>query len=159
MRTPFTRDARGQSMVEFALVLLPFIMLMVGLFDVGRGIYAYTSINNAAREAARLGIVDQTVEDIRSEALAQAVSVDLDDADVDVSFFLTSSGPGSACPNVGDDTVVYCSVQVVIEYDYAPVTPLISTVFGPVTMIADSQFQIESNCVATPGPTCPAGDD
>ena len=46
-------------MVEFALVVPLFVLLLVGLFDVGRAVYAYNTVNNAAREAGRLAIVDQ----------------------------------------------------------------------------------------------------
>lgn len=151
------RSGRGQSMVEFALVLLPFVIILVGIFDVGRGIYAYNTVNNAAREAARLGIVDQAVADIEAEARAQAVSLEASNVDVDVDFFLTSAGPGTACTNVGNGNVVYCSVHVTVEYDYAAVTPMIGNVIGPITMTGDSQFQIESNC-ATAGAACPLGD-
>jgi len=48
---------RGQAMVEFALVIPVFILLMVGLFDFGRVIWANDTLATAAREAARYAIV------------------------------------------------------------------------------------------------------
>jgi hypothetical protein len=81
-------------MVEFAVILPIFILLLVGIFDLGRAVYAYNTINNAAREAGRLAIVDQTVADIQARAAAQGVSLGIDPADVDVDFYLTSGGPG-----------------------------------------------------------------
>jgi Flp pilus assembly protein TadG len=157
MSSAARRSRRGQSMVEFALILLPFVILLVGILDVGRGIYAYNTVNNAAREAARLGIVDQSVADIEGEARAQAVSLPASLVTVDVDFFLTSGGPGTACPNLGSDTVVYCSVHVTVDYDYSAITPLIGNLIGPVTMTGESQFQVESNC-ATAGASCPMGN-
>jgi Flp pilus assembly protein TadG len=48
---------RGQAMVEFALVIPVFILLMVGLFDFGRVIWVNDTLASAAREAARFAIV------------------------------------------------------------------------------------------------------
>jgi hypothetical protein len=54
-----TRHAkpRGQAMVEFALVFPIFILLMVGMFDLGRVIWVNDTLATAAREAARFAIV------------------------------------------------------------------------------------------------------
>ena len=48
---------RGQAMVEFALVIPVFILLMVGLFDFGRVIWVNDTLATAAREAVRFAIV------------------------------------------------------------------------------------------------------
>ena len=45
--------SRGQALVEFALVLPIFILILVGIFDLGRAVYVYSTVNNAAREAVR----------------------------------------------------------------------------------------------------------
>ena len=44
----------GQSLVEFALILPLFVLLVVGVFDLGRAFFAYIAISNAAREGVRL---------------------------------------------------------------------------------------------------------
>ena len=49
--------SRGQAMVEFALVIPVFLLLMVGLFDFGRVIWVNDTLSTAAREAARYAIV------------------------------------------------------------------------------------------------------
>jgi hypothetical protein len=48
---------RGQAMVEFALIFPIFILLLVGLFDLGRVIWVNDTLATAAREAARYAIV------------------------------------------------------------------------------------------------------
>jgi hypothetical protein len=48
---------QGQAMVEFALVILLFLGLIVALFDLGRGVYTYNGVSEAAREIARRTIV------------------------------------------------------------------------------------------------------
>jgi Flp pilus assembly protein TadG len=52
-KTPQLRTQRAQAIVEFALVLPILMLLLVGIFEVGRMIYTYAAINNASREAAR----------------------------------------------------------------------------------------------------------
>jgi Flp pilus assembly protein TadG len=48
---------RGQAMVEFALVIPVFLLLLIGLFDFGRVIWVNDTLATAAREAVRYAIV------------------------------------------------------------------------------------------------------
>ena len=48
----------GQGLVEFALVLPVFFLLLFGLIDVGRYVYMNTVLSQAAREGARLGAAE-----------------------------------------------------------------------------------------------------
>jgi Flp pilus assembly protein TadG len=52
-KSGFHRQA-GQSMVEFALLLPIIVLLLVGVFDLGRAFFSYIAITNAAREGARV---------------------------------------------------------------------------------------------------------
>jgi len=45
---------RGQALVEFALVFPAFLLIVLGIVDVGRGIYVYNGVSQAAREIARV---------------------------------------------------------------------------------------------------------
>jgi hypothetical protein len=49
--------SRGQALVEFALILPIFIMLLVGMFDLGHVVWANDSLATAAREGARFAVV------------------------------------------------------------------------------------------------------
>ena len=51
------KSTKGQSLVEFALILPLFMLIVLGIFDFGRAIYAYSALHNAAREGARYGAV------------------------------------------------------------------------------------------------------
>jgi len=48
---------RGQGLVEIALVLPVFLLIVLGTIDFGRAIYYYSVISNGAREGARYAIV------------------------------------------------------------------------------------------------------
>ena len=50
-------DTRGQSMVELALTLPVFLLLLISVFDLGHVIWANNAIATAAREADRFAIV------------------------------------------------------------------------------------------------------
>ena len=50
---------RGQALVEFALVLPIFFLVLFGFIDVGRYVYTTTAYGQAAREGARYGSVEQ----------------------------------------------------------------------------------------------------
>jgi hypothetical protein len=52
------RGRTGQGLVEFALVLPVFLLIVLALFDTGKGVFTYNSIGQAAREGARLAAVE-----------------------------------------------------------------------------------------------------
>ena len=54
MRRGAAHRRRGQALVEFALVIPIFLLVLFGLLDMGRAVYANHTLNQAAREAARL---------------------------------------------------------------------------------------------------------
>ena len=53
------RSQRGQSLVEFALVLPILLILVLGIVDFGMGLRAYVTLTNATREGARFAAVGE----------------------------------------------------------------------------------------------------
>ena len=49
---------RGQDMMEFAITLPVLALIVFGIFDLGRVVYYYSAMQNAAREGARYGVVN-----------------------------------------------------------------------------------------------------
>ena len=47
--------SRGESVVEFALVLPILLLLLAATIDFGRLFYLYVAVNNAAKEGALYG--------------------------------------------------------------------------------------------------------
>ena len=56
-------------MAEFAIVLPVLLIILIAVFDVGRLVFAYNDITNAARNGARVAIVDQTANKARDTAI------------------------------------------------------------------------------------------
>jgi TadE-like protein len=47
------RHGAGQALAEFAIVLPLLVMFILGIVDLGRGVYLYNGVSQAAREIAR----------------------------------------------------------------------------------------------------------
>jgi Flp pilus assembly protein TadG len=56
-RPPGRDRARGQSLVEFSLVLVPLLLLILGIVQFGLVFHSYVTVTNAAREGARSGTI------------------------------------------------------------------------------------------------------
>lgn len=124
----------GQSLIEFAIAL-PFILLLVmGVFDLGRGIYYFSTIHNAAREAARYGAVNHCdTEGIKNAALQKTYGL----------------GDGV---EVKDPTKFYSldgeldRIVVSVEYEFETVTPLVGVFLGDggkIKLASDARQLIE----------------
>ena len=146
MRHLVRRDDRGQTMAEFALILPVFILVLVGIIDLGRAVYASSTIQNAAREAVRVGIVDQNATVIEAEAIQHAVALGIDGADVDINFLQPdyTSGTCATTPDVG------CIVEVEVRYAYTAATPLLGNIVGTINMSGSSRQPIESQNASAP---------
>jgi Flp pilus assembly protein TadG len=131
-------------MVEFALILPIFVLVLVGIFDFGRAVYDYNVISNAAREAIRLGIVDQNATKITNEAVKHALGVAAA-GDVTVSFV---DGSTATTYDLCSDATTGCklgwTVVVTVTYDYSAATPLIGNLVGTIHMSSTSEQAIES---------------
>jgi len=150
---PSFRSERGQSLVEFALILPIFVLVLVGLFDLGRAVYAYNTISNASRESVRVAIVNQTTADVQAEALKQAVSLSITGADVTITY-IDPSGTGTCSGNIDPG----CVASVTVQYSYSAATPVIGQIIGPFTMTATTQMPVERTCPDSSNPsllTCP----
>lgn len=58
-RGAWSPAARGQSMVEFALVLPIFMTLVLGILDLGRVVFIKSMLENAVREGVRVGAITE----------------------------------------------------------------------------------------------------
>ena len=143
-----TTSQRGQALVEFALIIPVFLLIVVALFDLGTAVFAYNSLTNAAREGARMAIVNQDVPTIVARAKAQSAIVELDDPSVSVLFWQVAA---DGKPDLSDPcalVAVGCLAVVSFEATYHPITPIIGRiVFGSgVTFTAKSVLSVEYRC-------------
>jgi uncharacterized protein (UPF0333 family) len=151
MRFVKRRRSRGQSLVEFALVLPLFLLLVMAIMDLGLAVFSYNSITNAAREGARLAIVNQDTAKITTRATQQSavartptVTVNYYQAAADGTPDTTKSCPigASSYINVG------CLAVVTFQGSYQPITPIIGRILfkNGVTFTAKSVLPVEYSC-------------
>jgi hypothetical protein len=145
------RPGSGQALVEFALSLPIFLLLMVALFDVGRAVFAYNTLTNAAREGARTAIVNQDVPTIVERAKRETAIVELDDPSVSVAFYQKAADGTPDTSRPCNLVAVGCLAVVSFEATYRPITPLIGNIVfgGGVTFTARSVLSVEYQCPNT----------
>ncbi len=69
------RRQEGQSLVEFALVVTPMLLILLGIVQFGFIFNAYVTLTNATREAAREGsiyVYDRTLTKAQNDAARNA---------------------------------------------------------------------------------------
>jgi hypothetical protein len=155
-----TRRGRGQALVEFALIIPLFLLLLVALFDLGRAVFAYNTLTNAAREGARMAIVNQDTTSIVNRAKSQTAIVELDAPNVTVNFYRTKADGTADLSDPCNLVAVGCLAVVKFEATYRPITPLISNILfaSGVTFTAKSVLDVEYRCPNDDFPTadlCP----
>jgi Flp pilus assembly protein TadG len=147
-------------MVEFALVIPLFLLMLVALFDLGRAVFAYNTLTNAAREGARTAIVNQDLTSIINRAKQQSAIVELDTPNVSVEFWQEAD---DGTPDKSDPcnlVATNCLAVVRFEATYRPITPIIAQILfkNGVTFVATSILSVEYRCPNTHYPTanlCP----
>jgi Flp pilus assembly protein TadG len=137
----------GQGLVEFAVILPVFLLILMILFDFGRVVYAQNTITNNARTAVRAASVDARFSldkyaQIREAARRMSPLVPVADihilgapGDCDGVVDVVDGNPTEACfypdgpdgagnPTAGDSVEVNLSVSVPL------ITPVVSSVLG-----------------------------
>lgn len=153
---PFLRTRRarprGQALVEFALIIPVFLLIVVGLFDLGRAVFAYNTLTNAAREGARIAIVNQYKPSIVSHAKTATAVVELDDPSVGINFYQANIDGTPDTSRPCNLVAVGCLAVVTFEATYFPITPIISNILfkSGVTFKATSQLSVEFSCPIDP---------
>jgi Flp pilus assembly protein TadG len=142
LRRP-AEGGRGQSLVEFALVLPLFLLLVAGVIDFGLGLNASITVTNAAREGARLGVVKPYSDQVI--ARARDMTAGLDATQLSVTAGCSRSGALGAC-TLGTGTTKGTAttgdtVVVTVTYNYRMIWPL---AFGnTITLSQVSSFRVE----------------
>lgn len=133
-RRPIRRTERGVTVVEASFALPVLFLFIAGLIDIGMWVYNANQAANAARDGARVGILDFETADVSGSADFDAIvavmqshlpSRTIDPADVDVQ-----------CLDP-DNNVVTCAtafvdsdrLMVTIDWTWELVTP-IATLMG-----------------------------
>jgi Flp pilus assembly protein TadG len=146
--------SRGQSVVEFALVLPILLLLLAATVDFGRLFYAYVAVENAAKEGALYGA--------RSPLCDDATNVNCSDPN-NVAWHVTNEASNLkdsngvsllsstvACRDTAgtlvqpiNNCVDGYTYQVTVTSPFRLITPLLSTIVGQnITLRAEAQSTV-----------------
>lgn len=120
---------KGQSLVEFALVLPLLILLLFGIIDFGRIFHAYLTLDHAGREAARAASIGKDDTSIKNVAVNNASSINLKEEKVSI-FPVGSKSSGS-------------DVTITITYPVDFLTPVIGKLISPLTLTDTTVMRVE----------------
>jgi Flp pilus assembly protein TadG len=128
---------RGQSLIEFALLLPVFLLAVVVVFDLGRAIYYYSAVHNAAREGVRYGIVHpDDVAGMKNKAVKYATGLGLTTANVTAGLGTPETIGGFPNP----------TVKVTVTYSFSPATPLLDLLLpgGTINLKGEAVMRTEA---------------
>ena len=116
------RPCRGQSLVEWALILPVLLLVLMVIIDLGRVTYTYSALFNSTREGARYATIypDDTSG---ITAAVRRMAVGLDPSLITV----TTSRPTAR------------TVRILATYRFAVVTPIAATFLGSNTITLRTQ--------------------
>jgi len=139
---------RGQALVEFSLALIPFLLILMGIADLGRAVYINNGVNEAAREIARTTAVHLCKPNSCTLGNSTETTATIN---VQKNLIPGLGGPSSTitftCTDVTDTTVstTSCSgrqfVRVTVSVPYSPLTPLLSMI-APTTLSASAHVEV-----------------
>lgn len=126
------KSEKGQSLTEFALVLVFLLALLAGVFDLGRAFFAYIIIRDAAQEGAVFGaiapkddinvfsnaVADRVVAAYVDPSNPSEVPIDINVMNVQVDII------GSACAAPGN------SIRVTVDYSLPVTMPFLGAIIG-----------------------------
>lgn len=124
MKTKSTRLEKGQSMVEFAFGLVLLLILIAGIVDVGRALFMYMTLRDAAQEGAIYASTDpDNAVGIQNRVRYSSNLVQDAWADIGVNVSYT----GTHC--TGN------AITVTVSYPNFPIiTPFLGTFLGSQTV-------------------------
>ncbi len=138
----------GQALVEFSVVLIPFLFLLMGILDGGRAIYIYNGASQSAREIARVTSVypcDPASCVLGNHAKTQAVIA------TQKGLIPGLAGPGATialqCTDPVDASLSNSDcrsgdfVRVSVSIPFSVLTPVIS-MFAPSNLSSTTHIQL-----------------
>jgi Flp pilus assembly protein TadG len=141
---PRHRKRSGQALVEFSIAVIPFLILLMAVVDLGRGIYMANGTAEAAREIARTTSVhlwdsSRTLGSSPESAATIATQRGL------IPGLTITPSTGIVCVDDLDQVQANCLpgdyVRVHVTAPFSPITPLVSA-FGSHIFDSTSRIQI-----------------
>ena len=118
-------SARGQTLVEFALIAPIFVILLAGIIDFAMAMDRRIVLDHAVREGARYAAVTDDEGLVRDRVIEQAPGM-LDSSDITICYEDKDNPPDGVATGVRDSVKVTAS----FTYDLPIIRPALSGLFG-----------------------------
>lgn len=140
------KNRKGQSTVEFALVLPILIFLMVVIAELGFAFNAYVTVVHTAREVARMAAISTT--EYTPSALQGMIESTLQDSNPMLAGTITWKGGSNAYSTTSDGK----KVKIDFTYSYDPgflgdIISGIAKVMDPDSSIAKGAIPLRASAV------------
>ena len=146
MKSDSRSRERGSAMVEAAITIPLLLVLMVGIFEVGRAYQTWQVLTNAAREGARMAVTPSGTADNTTALVRQYMA----DGQLSNSATANVSVNKGASINVNGNPVSASLVTVDYPFNFIMLQPVVrlvvsgATVGGPITMRATAVMRNEA---------------
>ena len=112
-------NRRGAAVVEAAVVLPVFLLILFGMIEFGRALMVNQVLTTAARDACRLAIIGGSSNSEVKQAVKDTVNLTLGlaAADVAVTVSVTAKNGGSVADVASAQQGDLCAIQVQVPYD------------------------------------------
>lgn len=146
------KRSRGQSIVEFALVVPIMMMLLAGAIDLGRVFYAYIAVENAAKEGAFFGsrspLCDEQGLQVCADPNNVVWHVENEATNIGGQFETTVAcrKPGGALVQLINDCLDGDTYQVTVTYPFQLITPILGGIVNKdLALRSESQATVISD--------------
>jgi len=146
------RRSRGQAMVEFALIAPIFFLILFGIVDMARYVYTLNTLQQVARESARVGSVpirptecstSSRVSCVKTIAINRAIAVGLTGSDITVTCeHVEDDGTISNVTDIDGECAATDMLVVKIQTNFTLVTPLISQYINKVGLSGEARMTV-----------------
>ena len=146
MKTDSRSRERGSAMVEAAITIPLLLVLMVGIFEVGRAYQTWQVLTNAAREGARMAVTPSGTSS-NTTALIRQYMADGQLPEADAAAVNVNR---SSSINVNGTAVSASLITVDYPFEFIMLQPVVrlvvsgATVGGPITMRATAVMRNEA---------------
>lgn len=127
----YISDQQGTTAIEFGLIGIMFIMLIAGIFEVGRLYYTWNTFQYAVENTTRYALVQNNIneEELREYAYSQMLGL--------------ASDPDSVSVTVAEETSGSIDfVRVSGTYRFRTITAILPDAFSEITLEASSRLPV-----------------
>ena len=146
------RRTRGQAMVEFALIAPIFFIIVFGVVDMARYVYTLNTLQQVARESARVGSVairptecttTSRVNCVKTVAIGRAIAIGLKASDITVTCeHVEVDGTVSNVTDIDGECAATDMLVVKVQTDFTLVTPLIGQFINKVGLNGEARMTV-----------------